>query len=103
MSTPEQDAAAQAAELVAMPCPCGEEHDPITARSLGMVCAHCGEHTGNGTQGHYWAYCKVYAAKGLPFNECIREHHFCCPGDCALEKPDVRKSPGERGPEGDAR
>jgi hypothetical protein len=42
-----------------------------------LVCARCGHHTGNSTQGHYWGWCKV--------SRTVREGHFCCPGDCELE------------------
>lgn len=42
-----------------------------------VVCAHCGKHTGNSNQGHYWAYCKVTKTK--------RDFHFCCPDNCELE------------------
>jgi hypothetical protein len=42
-----------------------------------IVCARCGNHTGNSNQGHYWAHCKVTKTK--------REFHLCCPGDCELE------------------
>jgi hypothetical protein len=42
-----------------------------------LVCARCGHHTGNTSQGHYWGFCKA--------TKTIREHHFCCPGDCELE------------------
>lgn len=42
-----------------------------------LVCSRCGHHTGNNTQGHYWALCKV--------TKTVRDFHFCCPGDCALE------------------
>lgn len=41
-----------------------------------LVCARCGHHTGNSTQGHYWSFCKV--------TRTMREHHFCCPDDCEL-------------------
>lgn len=41
-----------------------------------MMCSRCGKCTGNNTQGHWWALCK---------NGGIKEHHFCCPGDCELE------------------
>jgi hypothetical protein len=46
-------------------------------RSLGMTCGRCGRRTGNRTQGHHWAYCRVTGT--------VRDHHFCCPGACALE------------------
>lgn len=42
-----------------------------------LVCARCGHHTGNNTQGHWWSWCKVRGT--------LRGHHFCCPGDCELE------------------
>lgn len=41
------------------------------------TCARCGHHTGNSSQGHYWAFCS--ASGGL------RRFHFCCPGDCELD------------------
>ena len=49
-----------------------------------MVCSHCGHHTGNAHQGHYWAYC---AAAGT-----MREYHFCCPGNCELEARPARRN-----------
>ena len=64
---------------------CNEVHDPITDRSLGMVCGRCGKHTGNNTQGHYWGFCKVLAAQGIPFPKSVRGLHFCCPDGCELE------------------
>lgn len=39
-----------------------------------MICARCGHHTGNNTQGHYWSYCAV--------TKTMREGHFCCAGNC---------------------
>lgn len=42
-----------------------------------IVCGRCGHHTGNSTQGHYWAFCKVTKTR--------RDFHQCCPGDCELE------------------
>lgn len=42
-----------------------------------IVCARCGHHTGNNTQGHFWSYCKV--------TRTVRTHHMCCPDDCELE------------------
>lgn len=42
-----------------------------------LKCSRCERHTGNGNQGHYWAYCS--AARET------RPHHFCCPGQCELE------------------
>lgn len=41
-----------------------------------LVCGRCGHHTGNGTQGHYWSFCKVTGKR--------EEFHFCCPDDCEL-------------------
>lgn len=41
-----------------------------------LVCSRCGKHTGNSSQGHYWAFCHVTKA--------MRAFHFCCPGDCSL-------------------
>lgn len=64
---------------------CATEHDDITWTSLGMLCARCGQHTGNNHQGHYWGLCKVLVAQGATGNDAIRELHFCCPGDCELE------------------
>lgn len=72
--------------------PCGEVHDPITDRSLGMVCARCKQHTGNNTQGHYWAICTAVLARGVPLKRARRDHHFCCPGDCELEAPGEAQS-----------
>jgi hypothetical protein len=40
-------------------------------------CGRCNKVTGNNTQGHYWAYCKVTGTN--------RDFHFCCPDDCQLE------------------
>lgn len=55
--------------------------DPVTGdlvyRCRCLVCARCGHHTGNTSQGHYWALCSV--------TRTVREFHFCCPGDCELE------------------
>lgn len=42
-----------------------------------LICARCGHHTGNATQGHHWGHCKVTGT--------VREPHFCCPDDCELE------------------
>jgi hypothetical protein len=42
-----------------------------------MWCARCGQLTGNTTQGHYWAHCKV--------TKTTREFHMCCPDACELE------------------
>lgn len=42
-----------------------------------IICARCGQHTGNNNQGHYWSSCKV--------TKTVREFHFCCPDDCQLE------------------
>lgn len=42
-----------------------------------LVCSRCGHHTGNATQGHYWAACSVTKTN--------RGFHFCCPGACELE------------------
>lgn len=52
---------------------------PMADGSFGcrcLVCSRCGKHTGNNTQGHYWAFCSV--------TKSVREFHFCCPGDCEL-------------------
>lgn len=53
-----------------------------------IVCARCGHHTGNSNQGHYWAHCKVLAARLRPeaarlatgewMRRTSREFHFCC-------------------------
>lgn len=62
-----------------VPCSaCDEGHDRMTFHSLGMLCARCGQHTGNNHQGHYWALCSVTRS--------IRDFHFCCPDDCELEE-----------------
>lgn len=50
-----------------------------------IVCAYCNKHTGNSTQGHYWAVCKVYMRQGKGLNGSVREFHFCCPDRCELE------------------
>ena len=63
-----------------------------------VVCARCGQHTGNSSQGHWWSVCKVQAervAAALAYGETLsaaeflrranRGHHFCCPGGCELE------------------
>lgn len=42
-----------------------------------VVCSRCDRHTGNGNQGHYWAYCSATKE--------VREYHFCCPSQCELE------------------
>lgn len=49
---------------------------------LTLTCNRCKKDTGNNTQGHYWAYCKVTKTN--------REFHFCCPDDCELEEGCVR-------------
>lgn len=64
---------------------CRREHDHMEAHSLGMLCGRCGQHTGNNHQGHYWGLCKVLLSNGVPWQQAVRELHFCCPGDCALE------------------
>lgn len=46
-----------------------------------MWCPRCDQTTGNNTQGHFWAYCKVTRTD--------REYHMCCPGQCELEKAPV--------------
>lgn len=65
-----------------------------------VVCPRCGHHTGNSHQGHYWAFCKVLAARvaaslipgetmgaGELMRRSCREHHFCCGNEfgCELE------------------
>lgn len=47
-----------------------------------IVCGRCGHHTGNTTQGHFWAFCDV--------TKTFRDFHRCCPGDCELESQDVK-------------
>lgn len=42
-----------------------------------MKCHRCDRHTGNSTQGHYWAHCRVTGT--------TRDFHHCCPGACELE------------------
>jgi hypothetical protein len=47
------------------------------------VCPRCGHHTGNNTQGHYWAFCKATRTN--------REFHHCCSDPafgCELEAKD---------------
>jgi hypothetical protein len=77
---------------------CELGHTRMQDYRLGMVCGRCSRHTGNYSQGHYWGYCKdagfeaqvktKYAGKPIPFKAWVRELHFCCPDDCALENPD---------------
>jgi hypothetical protein len=43
-----------------------------------LVCSRCGRHTGNTTQGHWWAWCKATRE--------MREFHFCCPDRCELDR-----------------
>jgi hypothetical protein len=49
----------------------------VVYRCLCLICPRCNRHTGNGTQGHYWAFCQVAGA--------ILRLHFCCPADCELD------------------
>lgn len=51
--------------------------DVRTGQCRCVVCARCGQHTGNSNQGHYWSWCSVVRH--------AREFHFCCPGQCELE------------------
>lgn len=63
-----------------------------------IICGHCGHHTGNATQGHYWKFCKVLkkfhnshkdqSHFGLDCKECLPDFHFCCPGNCELFNED---------------
>lgn len=60
---------------------CGAPNTPIYIQNgkivcRCMICAHCGHHTGNSTQGHYWAFCDV--------SHRTEEFHFCCPGNCEI-------------------
>lgn len=55
--------------------PCPSPYADGSCRHL--TCGRCRQHTDNSSQGHYWSYCKV--------TKSMREHHFCCPGDCELE------------------
>lgn len=48
----------------------------VDGRCRCTVCPHCGHHTGNAHQGHYFTWCRV--------TQTDREFHFCCPGDCEL-------------------
>ena len=41
-----------------------------------VICTRCQRHTGNSTQGHFWAWCSVTKTE--------RAFHFCCPGNCQL-------------------
>lgn len=52
--------------------------DPIITVCRCVICGRCNEHTGNSSQGHYWAFCKVTGT--------FRSMHFCCPGHCQLEE-----------------
>lgn len=46
-----------------------------------VVCPRCNMHTGNSTQGHFWAWCKV--------TESRRDYHWCCEESCSLEVGDA--------------
>lgn len=64
--------------LPGAPLPC--DHPTATfvnGHCTCLICARCGKHTGNRTQGHFWSYCKVTGE--------MRDFHFCCPDDCELE------------------
>ncbi len=50
---------------------------PLVMACRCLICARCGQHTGNSTQGHFWRLCRASGDR--------REAHFCCPGDCELE------------------
>lgn len=54
-----------------------------------IVCSRCGRHTGNSTQGHYWAWCSV--------TKTMRDHHLCCPDDCELESVAARQAARDTG------
>jgi hypothetical protein len=43
-----------------------------------VVCNHCGHHTGNNTQGHWWSWCKA--------TKTLEDFHYCCPGNCQLDE-----------------
>lgn len=71
----------------------GVERGVPVFRCRCVVCARCGRHTGNTSQGHYWAVCKK--------RQGWQRHHFCCPGDCELDVPlsepaAARPGPGQR-------
>jgi hypothetical protein len=63
---------------------CDAEYPSVYAAPGGgvmcrcIVCARCGHHTGNNTQGHYWALCKVTCK--------VEDFHMCCPDDCELSE-----------------
>ncbi len=52
---------------------------PLVVACRCLICARCGQHTGNNTQGHCWRLCQVTGT--------FRDIHMCCPGDCELEVP----------------
>jgi hypothetical protein len=60
----------------------GPDRTTIVCRC--MICARCGHHTGNNTQGHWWSFCSITGT--------FRGHHLCCPDDCELEEQDGRVS-----------
>ena len=58
----------------------GSPPSVLDGRCRCLVCGHCGHHTGNSHQGHYWSWCSVTRS--------LRGFHFCCPDDefgCELE------------------
>ena len=64
-----------------------------------IVCGRCEHHTGNSTQGHYWAVCHVqrkfhdlHKTKALmDCKKCMPDFHFCCKDDCELFEQDGTK------------
>ena len=60
--------------------PCDYPGTPsmLNGRCRCLVCGRCGHHTGNSSQGHYWLYCHA--------TKVTRKAHFCCPGNCELER-----------------
>lgn len=61
------------------PADCDASNPPsyVDGRCRCIVCARCGHHTGNSTQGHFRAYCKA--------TRTMRGRHQCCPDNCELE------------------
>lgn len=52
-------------------------HDPaLEVEFGGIICPRCYRATGNYTQGHFWARCRLTGAMA---------YHFCCPDDCERE------------------
>jgi hypothetical protein len=91
---------------------CDAERPPVYSDGHGgytcrcLICARCGHHTGNNTQGHFWRLCNVQmklhytkhkAKNQWSCTECMPDYHQCCPGDCSLFNEDgTRKNVNEQ-------